>query len=235
MTLDKYIVIKLPHKAATYSTPGRAKKITVSLSIFALIYNIPPLFLSNTIDGQCFNYGGSSVIVKVHSWLGFCLNAIIPFTMLIHLNYVIVKTVRTSRQLFRRDDIYTGMETRRKTMKSAENQLTIMLLFVTTLFFILLCPTYVRFIYLLFANRDTPLAYANSTFLVEVTYKLYASNSGINFFLYCISGKKFRNDLKEILCCCCNLHPSFTRRNNQLHLSSPGVSIVHTERVSRSN
>ena len=65
-----------------------------------------------------------------------------------------------------------------------------MLLLVTTLFFILLCPTYVRFIYLLFASRDTPLAYANSTFLVEVTYKLYASNSGINFFLYCISGKK---------------------------------------------
>ena len=70
--------------------------------------------------------------------------------------------MRTSRQLFRRDDIYTEMETRRKTMKTAENQLTIMLLLVTTLFFILLCPTYVRFIYLLFANRDTPLAYAIS-------------------------------------------------------------------------
>ena len=155
--------------------------------------------------------------------------------MLIHLNYVIVKTVRTSRQLFRRDDIYTGMETRRKTMKSAENQLTIMLLLVTTLFFILLCPTYFRFIYLLFANRDTPLAYAISMIFFQVTYKLYASNGAINFFLYCISGKKFRNDLKEILCCCCNLHPSFTRRNNQLHSSSTGVSTIHIERVSRSN
>ena len=26
--------------------------------------------------------------------------------------------------------------------------------------------------------------------------------SGVNFFLYCVSGKKFRNDVKDILCCC---------------------------------
>ena len=36
--------------------------------------------------------------------------------------------------------------------------------------------------------------------LYQITFKLYTSNSGINFLLYCISGQKFRNDLKEILC-----------------------------------
>ena len=35
----------------------------------------------------------------------------------------------------------------------------------------------------------------------QVTSKLYFTNSGINFFLYCISGQKFRNDLKELLGC----------------------------------
>ena len=228
MTLDKYIAIKWPHKAATYSTPRRAKMITVSLYICAFIYNIPPYFLSDVIGNQCVGYAVRGVITSMYTWLSFVLNAIIPYTVLIHMNFVIVKTVKTSRKFFTTDDTNTRMENRRKTMKSAENQLTIMLLLVTTLFFILLCPTYVRFIYLLFANRDTPLAYANSTFLVEVTYKLYASNSGINFFLYCISGKKFRNDLKETLCCCCG-------RKDQLQSSSTGGSTVHTERVLHPN
>ena len=228
MTLDKCIAIKWPHMAAAYSTPRRAKMITVSLYICAFIYNIPPFFLSDVIGNQCVGYAVKGVITSVYTWLSFVLNAIIPYTLLIHMNFVIVKTVKTSRECFTTDDTRTRMENRRKTMKSAENQLTIMLLLVTTLFFILLCPTYVRFIYLLFANRDTPFAYANSMFLVEVTYKLYASNSGINFFLYCISGKKFRNDLKETLCCCCG-------RKDQLQSSSTGVRSIHTERVLNPN
>ena len=97
------------------------------------------------------------------------------------MNYVIVKTVRNSRNLFRGDAPITGMETRQKTMKSAEIQYTTMLLVITTLFLTLLFPTYVRFIYTAFVNSDTP-------------------NSGINFFLYCVSGRKFRNDVKEIVC-----------------------------------
>ena len=228
MTLDKYIAIRWPHKAATYSTPRRAKMITVSLYICAFIYNIPPFFLSGLISGQCFAYNISNVISRVYSWFSFVLNAVIPFTMLIHMNFVIVKTVKTSRKFFTTDDTNTRMDSRQRIMKSAENQLTIMLLLVTTLFFILLCPAYFRFIYLLFAKRDSPLEYVNSMILFEVSYKLYASNSGINFFLYCISGKKFRNDLKKILCCCC-------RRRDQWQSSSTGSSTVQTERVLNRN
>ena len=167
-------------------------------------------------------------MTKVYKWFSFVLNAIIPFTMLIHMNFVIVNAVRKSRIFFKANYKTTGrdqgMETRKNKMKSTENHLVIMLHLVTILFLILLCPTYCRFIYLVFANRDTPFEYAQSMLFSEITGKLYASNSGINFFLYCISGKKFRNDLKEILCC-------RYRRKNQFQSSTTGVSIVHTERV----
>ena len=89
------------------------------------------------------------------------------------MDYVIVKTVRNSGKCFRSTDTNRGMETRHKTMKNAEKQVTIMLLLVTTLFFILLCPTYVRFVYLVFATRDTPLDYANYILFVQVTYIVY--------------------------------------------------------------
>ena len=209
MTIDKYIAIKLPHRAATYSTVRRARMIAVGLYVFAFIYNIPHLFFSRLVHGQCIAYAVDSPLTRAYSWFSFIFNAIVPFIMLVHMNYVIVKTVRNSRKLFRVNDARTGtikvqgMETRQKSMRSAENQLTIMMILVAILFLILLCPTYIRFIYLIFTTRDTPLKYANSYLLFQISFKLYATNSGLNFFLYCISGKKFRNDLKEILCHCC--------------------------------
>ena len=86
-------------------------------------------------------------------------------------------------------------------MKSAENQLTIMLLLVTTLVLILLIPTYIRFIFITFFEPDTPEKHGIAMLVFQISHKLYHTNFGINFFLYCISGQKFRNDLKEILCC----------------------------------
>ena len=219
MTLDKYIAIRWPHRAAPYSTPRRSKMITVGLYVSACIYNIPHFFLSTVIGGQCFNLGISSLITKVYSWLSFVLNAIIPFTMLIHMNYVIVKSIRKSRDMFAADNktIEGGrgqeLDVRQRTMKSAEKQVTIMLVLVTTLFLLLLCPTYCRFIFLVFVKLDTPVEYAKAILFFHVTSLLYISNSGINFFLYCISGKKFRNDLKQLLCC------SDTRRKVQLFSS----------------
>ena len=82
-----------------------------------------------------------------------------------------------------------------------ENQLTIMLLLVTTLFLILMTPVYIRGLYLLFATFDTAFGYANLKLLFQVSHKLYNTNSGINFFLYCVSGGKFRSHLREMLCC----------------------------------
>ena len=201
--------------------------ITVGVYVCVFIYNIPHFFLSSVIGGQCFNFGISSVFSQVYSWLSFVLNAINPFIMLIHMNYVIVKAVRKSRKMFQPNDVTTrggrgqGLDARQKTMKSAENQLTIMLLLVTTLFLILLCPTYCRFIFLAFSKLDTPFEYAQSILLFRITALLYISNSGINFFLYCISGQKFRNDLKELLC------HSDTRNKDQLPSTDTKLSNIN--------
>ena len=235
MTIDKYIAIKWPHRAATYSTPERARLISVTVYICVFVYNIPHFFPSSTVGKQCLAYAISSTLTSVYSWFSFVLNAIIPFTLLIHMNYVIVKTVRNSRKMFGANNGGTtevsgqGMDARQKTMKGAENQLTIMLLLVTTLFLILLCPTYFRFIYLVFAKRDTPFEYAKSMLIYQVTSKLYTTNSGINFFLYCIIGQKFRNDLKEILCFCCKSRPSISGRKDESQSSATESSSIDTK------
>ena len=129
------------------------------------------------------------------------------------MNYIIIKKVGQSRKMFvhrnttdddkqREQNCNRANDRRQKTMKNTENQLTIMLLLVTTLFLVLMIPTYVRFLLFSFIGRDTPEKYANVMLLYHFSYNLYNTNSGINFFLYCISGQKFRNDVKQTLCSC---------------------------------
>ena len=96
MTIDKYIAIKWPHRAATYSTLERARIVTIILYVCVFFYNIPHFFLSSVIGHHCIAFSISSVFSRVYSWLSFVLNAIIPFTLLIHMNYVTVKTVKKS-------------------------------------------------------------------------------------------------------------------------------------------
>ena len=224
MTMDKFIAIKWPHKAATYSTPRRAKFTVIIIYLCVITYNIPYVFMANLVGKECMGYSRGGVITKVYSWLTIVVNALIPFALLIYMNGMIVKKVRQSREMFGGNDSavvnnskgqgqFKGQSDsnvrRQKVMKSAESQLTVMLLMVTTLFLILMIPTYIRFLYVTFLSVDTPSQYASVKLFFHVTHKLYNTNSGINFFLYCISGTKFRNDLKEILSC-------FGRRSQSL-------------------
>ena len=201
MTVDKYVAIKWPHRAATYSIPRRAKITILAISVLVLIYNLPHFFITTLIQGECYGHSVKSILTKIYSWFTIVLNGIIPFVLLIHMNFVIVKTVKDSHKLFRSNVGTVGTEQRPNSMKNAENQLTTMLLLVTTLFLILVLSTYVRFIYAAFITSDTPSKFAMSILIFEISYKFLVTNSGINFFLYCLSGKKFRNDLKEIVYC----------------------------------
>ena len=211
MTFDKYFAIKWPHRAATYSIPRRTKIILLCIYLCAFIYNVPHLLITSLVGDFCFSYVVGGLVAEVFSWTTFLVNGIIPFSLLIHMNFVIVQTVRRSQKMFGSitniatiesvSDGNIGTIKRQRTMKSAENQLTVMLLLVTMLFLILLLPTYIRFIYSSLLEMDTPSKYAGSMLFSQVTHKLYITKNGINFFLYCISGKKFRNDLKEILHC----------------------------------
>ena len=162
MTIDKYIAIKFPHKAATYSTPRRAKIIIFIILTCGAMYNLPHFFITAVLAGNCYAYSARGILTKVYSWFTIVLNAVISFTLLIHMNYVIVKTVRKSRKMFSSNMETKETNSRQNSMKKAEHQLTTMLLLETTLFLILLLPTYTRYIYSAFVISDTPFKFATS-------------------------------------------------------------------------
>ena len=177
-------------------------------------------------------YAMVGVITKVYSWMTFSVNGLLAFAMLIYINYVIISKVRRSCKMFSSNESQdhgqiqsnAAFSKREHNLKYIESQLTIMLLFVTTLFLILLFPKNVRFVYSNIVIRDTPTKYASFLLFYQVSSWLYFTNNGINFFLYCISGQKFCNDLKEIFCC--NKSPTHGGANRDTSQSS--VSYIST-------
>ena len=134
LTIEKYIAIKLPHRAASYSTPKKAKATIAVVFICVVIYNVPHFLASELIGLQCFGYRAGGVVTKVYSWFSFVLNAICPFGLLIYMNFVIVKEIRQSRKMFSINDtsetrnirayqktMNAGLEMRQSAMKNAEN------------------------------------------------------------------------------------------------------------------
>ena len=51
MTIDKYIAIKWPHKAAVYSASKRVRTILFGVNVGALSYSVPDLFAASVVGG----------------------------------------------------------------------------------------------------------------------------------------------------------------------------------------
>ena len=88
-------------------------------------------------------------------------------------------------------------------MKNAEMQIFVTLLLVTFEFLILTTPGYMMLLYtMLFDYTKTSKAFAGYYLFYHIGQKTYYTNNAINFFLYVISGQKFRTDLINLFRIC---------------------------------
>ena len=88
--------------------------------------------------------------------------------------------------------------------KESSRQLAIMLLSVSFAFLILTSPVSIRNViyalglFTVNSNRKS----AQSALIIAITSRLILVNGVINFWLYSVTGRKFRQDLKNIICIC---------------------------------
>ena len=109
MTVDKYIAIKWPHKAAVYITPRRAVIISIVTYICVASYNITNLFISTLIGNECVGYAKGGVITTVYSWFVFAISGLLSLILLIYFNSVTItgslesanSSILAARRLFK--------------------------------------------------------------------------------------------------------------------------------------
>ena len=120
------------------------------------------------------------------------------------MNVVIIHTLRmrSSKQLMIIKNQGQGQnEGQTMRIKSTERQIYVTLLLVTFGFLVLTTPSKIMPLYVQAVGYgDTPTMFAAFYLFYQLSQKALYTNNGINFFLYIMSGQKFRIDLKKLFC-----------------------------------
>ena len=228
MTFDRLYSILMPHKAASFNTVKRAKITVVIITTISILYNLPHLYLTSYVGWECIPYGNAKEYSfgEIYYWLSIVVQFALPFICLLTMNSVIIHKIRNRFVLIKRplrdssnSDSSQGENSQ---AKHSEMQVFVILLLVTFAFLILATPGYLFFLFVRVIDFfKTPKLLAGYFLFYHVAHKMYISNHAINFFLYVISGKKFRSDLR-------NIFPNFKKRKRHEDLMSSNINKVLT-------
>ena len=199
MTFDRFYSIIRPHKAASFNTVKRAKITIVFVVIISILYNIPFLYTVTNAGRSCVADRSDTWKIVYH-WLNYVVQFVIPFVSLLSMNSVIILTLRKRSKFIMKLEVRSDQgQGQNSKMKTWEKQTFAILLLVAFCFFILITPRYIFLLYTAFVDYSkTPASFAGFYLFYNIMHEMFYTNNGINFFLYVISGKKFRNEVLHL-------------------------------------
>ncbi|KAL8624335.1 hypothetical protein ACOMHN_044766 [Nucella lapillus] len=211
MTTERCLAIQFPFKAPTLCTVKRAKIVTVCLFFFEILKVGHLVFTSRVAPKEVTAYlcdvdrqfSEDYKIFYDHYW-PYIHNIFLMVAFIIIIIGNIIITIHVKRSEDSKDmgegAKNTGGSQQGKTT-SKSRQLSLMLIIDSVT--IILC-TLPFAIYVVLAQAfqlfdDTPQGRGKQSMVFAICFYLLYVNRCANFFLYCISGTRFRQALKEIL------------------------------------
>ena len=210
MTFDRFYSIIRPHKAASFYTVKRAKITILCTFIISILYNIPFFYTLTNAGPNCVADRSETWKIVFH-WLNYVVQFIIPFVSLLSMNSVIIHTLRKRSMFIIKQEVESKQgegrnQGQNSKMKTWDKQTYAILLLVAFCFYILITPRYIFLLYTTFVDYSkTPEDYAGFYLFYNIMHKMFYTNNGINFFLYVISSKKFRNEVLHLFKCKSNV------------------------------
>ena len=221
MTFDRFYGIIRPHKASSVNTVKKAKITCICIVLFGIIYNIPHIFFTLDVENSCVPYGKAIDFTygKFYYWLSFVVNYSFPFVALLVMNSFIIHTIRNRRNL--------AASQRGQHQKSSETQIFIILLLVTFSFLLLTTPAYMLFLFNMIIDfNQSPRYQSGFQLFYSISEKTWYTNNGINFFLYIMSGTKFRKDFLQLFGRCCKKQENNGDKTISTSFNSNGTNIL---------
>ena len=202
MTFERLCSIIWPLKAASFNTVKRARIIIACVFVTCFTYCIPFLFITGNRGKICIpnKFASVTVLGEFYYWLTQIFIFIIPFSSLLTMNSIIIHTLRKRSKLNISEPGGQGQsEGQTLKIKHSEKQIFTMLLLVTFMYLILSFPMRALNCYGYFYTGNTPSYYAGFHLIYQIGFDTFYTNHAINFFLYVLSGRKFRTDLMNLL------------------------------------
>ena len=169
-----------------------------------------------------------SVVSFVYPWISACVGLLVPFVLLVSMNVAIGLAIRSRlprRALYSpgigqqtAESIEMGVahvmrvcpnedpeqiaprdDTQLRPMSPRDRNAIVMLFLVSVAFLLLVTPHFVHVAVFSVVDRTSdPSLHADYILFFQVSHKLYSTNNACNFFLYCLSGTKFRSDVVRL-------------------------------------
>ena len=204
-TIFRVISVHLPHKNNVYCTRKRAFTALIVTFIVMCLLNLRDLYVQlcsyydenfNIIGNDCcFRGNWANYNEYYRGPIELCLNSILPFSVLIIGNLLIIYKIRK-------------FDTKRQEMTQTANHsaddsqsMTAMLISISVLFLVTQTPFLITNLIERRMNYDdiTPEYEAGYSLLETFTELLKYINNVANFLCYCISGKRFKSELVSMV------------------------------------
>lgn len=201
VTVERFLAVWFPLKANTMCSVSRARFVTFMTALIFILINIHVLWTAellpapNSINPDkliCAAYAYQNFVCNVFPWINLVLYSFLPFAILLVLNSLIVVC------LVRNQNIVTSSMTKDdRFMRNTHRKLAITLLAIS---FVWIITTIPRPLYQLFSPKPKSFDdMARGVLGKVICFLLMYANHSINFFLYCLTGQRFRIELSKFV------------------------------------
>ena len=216
MTYQRVISVLLPHRVGVICTARRGKLVIAGVVIFCSLMNAQFLYTfsrttspSAKTEYKCDvipNKLAKYYINHVHSWIDLFFTSLFPFFFLMIGNGLLVNGLTKSMRQTLSMTVTASGHTRPQ--KNKVSSLTITLVLTSLAFLLLTSPNGVMDLYeesikvnTFAGNEMLDPSFNEQLRLADTAGRLlWFTNSAVNFFLYCMKGKKFRTELRRRFC-----------------------------------
>lgn len=242
MTVERFIAIWFPLKVTKLCTKRRA---CINIVVIAfLLFGVNLHFWWSTIEiphkvyvWHCYFLDQYLYFMsKIWYWIDGAIYSIVPFILLLIFNTMIILGIKlaSSKQKILTNKIDKTQGTEKV---KYQQQITTMLISVSVVFVILTMPNCIFFILEDYWNYTESIhTYAQYFLIYNVVFLLSDLNHAINFYLYFLSGRKFRMMFINMICCCRKkpLHRPYASTMTHMSSMSMRTGSTYNTRVNSS-
>ena len=211
VTVERCVSVWFPHKVKMFCTKRKTYTIIISIILVTALISSHYFYGIglNIVENESYCVGMyadySNFETFAWPWVDLCIYSLFPSTILFICKIsIIYKVVHTNRGIVQNDssngnDFQNSSATTSR--RSQESSLTAMLLITSITYIVCTTPLCVFIIYNTITSLEifkSPLIKAVGELVWAVTNMLQFTNNSINFILYCVSGRRFREELKYL-------------------------------------
>ena len=203
VSLNRYFAVCKPFETTKVCELENARKIVIAVTVFAIVYNIPRFFEYERKE-MCTGYNQSTVVFGVSSvgnniyyrviYTNILYFLVIHGGPLLTLSVLNIKLIRALKK----------RQQRRAEMGKADYQHDVTLVLVVVIFVFMFCqtPTFLDHIFWTALGDSPERAHCGSWhyFYTAIGDLFVILNSSVNFIIYTLTSRKFREILNELIC-----------------------------------